>query len=130
ALIVGVIHINLGLLIGAYNNIVRGDVREALGAQIVWFILEIGLILLAAFYLTTGSLMTAGIIGGIPIIIGLAMLIYLNGAFGIMDLTGFLGYLLSYARLLALALSTGGIAMTVNILTGIVGSMIPYIGII
>ncbi len=47
-----------------------------------------------------------------------------------MDLTGFLGNLLSYARLLALALSTGGIAMTVNILTGIVGSMIPYIGII
>lgn len=130
ALIVGVIHINLGLLIGAYNNIVRGDVREALGAQIVWFILEIGLILLAAFYLMTGSLMTAGIVGGIPIIIGLVMLIYFNGAFGIMDLTGFLGNLLSYARLLALALSTGGIAMTVNILTGIVGSMIPYIGII
>ncbi|MCC7550114.1 MAG: V-type ATP synthase subunit I [Methanobacterium sp.] len=130
ALIVGVIHINLGLLIGAYNNITRGDVREALGAQIVWFILEIGLVLLAVFYLTTGSLMTAGIIGGIPIVIGLAMLIYFNGAFGIMDLTGFLGNLLSYARLLALALSTGGIAMTVNILTGIVGSMIPYIGII
>ena len=31
ALIVGVIHINMGLLIGTYNNIVRGEVREALG---------------------------------------------------------------------------------------------------
>ena len=36
-----------------------------------------------------------------------------------MDLTGFLGTILSYARLLALCLSTGGIAMTVNILTGL-----------
>ena len=31
ALIVGVIHINMGLFIGAYNNITRGEVREALG---------------------------------------------------------------------------------------------------
>ena len=45
-------------------------------------------------------------------------------------LTGFLGNVLSYARLLALALSTGGIAMTVNILTGLVDSMIPFVGII
>jgi V/A-type H+-transporting ATPase subunit I len=58
------------------------------------------------------------------------MLLYFNGAFGLMDLTGFLGTILSYARLLALCLSTGGIAMTVNILTGLVADMVPYIGII
>ncbi len=52
ALIVGVIHINMGLFIGAYNNITRGEVREALGAQIVWFILEIGVIIAAVAYLT------------------------------------------------------------------------------
>ena len=28
ALIVGVLHINMGLIIGSYNNIVRGDIRE------------------------------------------------------------------------------------------------------
>lgn len=130
ALIVGVIHINMGLVIGAYNNIVRGDVREALGAQIVWFILEAGIILLAIAYLLTGSIMTGAIVGGPVLVAGLAIHFYLNGAFGAMDLTGFLGNLLSYARLLALALSTGGIAMTVNILTGLVGDMIPFIGII
>ena len=58
------------------------------------------------------------------------MLIYFNGAFGVMDLTGFLGTILSYARLLALCLSTGGIAMTVNILAGLSESLIPYIGFI
>jgi V/A-type H+-transporting ATPase subunit I len=122
ALLVGVIHINMGLLIGAYNNITRGDVREALGAQIVWFVLEAGIVL----YVLTTSLYIAG-----PVIaLSLIMLIYFNGAFGLMDLTGFLGTLLSYARLLALCLSTGGIALTVNILTGLSAEMIPVIGIV
>ncbi len=129
AIVVGIIHLNLGLAIGAYNNIVRGDTKEALGAQIVWFILEAGLALLVIGYLLLGGgiLMYAGI--GI-FILSLIMLVYFNGMFGIMDLSGFLGNVLSYARLLALALSTGGIAMTVNILTGICAEMIPLIGII
>lgn len=129
AIVVGIIHLNLGLAIGAYNNIVRGDTKEALGAQIVWFILEAGLALLVIGYLLLGGgiLMYAGI--GI-FVLSLIMLVYFNGMFGIMDLSGFLGNVLSYARLLALALSTGGIAMTVNILTGICAEMIPLIGII
>ncbi|AIS31650.1 MULTISPECIES: V-type ATP synthase subunit I [Methanobacterium] len=129
AILVGVIHLNLGLAIGAYNNIVRGDMKEALGAQIVWFILEAGVVLLALGYLLLGGgiLMYAGI--GV-LVLSLIMLVYFNGMFGIMDVSGFLGNVLSYARLLALCLSTGGIAMTVNILTGICAEMIPLIGII
>jgi V/A-type H+-transporting ATPase subunit I len=129
ALIVGAIHLNMGLIIGAYNNFARGEKKEALGAQIVWIILEIGIVLAAVGYLFGGSMMLA-IPGGLVAVAAVGLMIYINGAFGIMDLTGFLGNLLSYARLLALALSTGGIAMTVNILTGLVGDMIPFIGII
>jgi len=129
ALVVGIIHINMGLIFGAYNNLVRGDVREALGAQIVWFVLEAGVILLAAGFLLFGGglLMYAGI--GV-FLLSIVLLVYFNGFFGIMDMSGFLGNVLSYARLLALCLSTGGIATTVNILTGIVGDMIPFIGIV
>nr|WP_319374205.1 V-type ATP synthase subunit I [uncultured Methanobacterium sp.] len=128
ALLVGVLHINMGLIFGAYNNIVRGDVKEALGAQIVWFVLEAGIILLAVGYLLGfGILLYSGV--GI-LVLSLIMLVYFNGFFGIMDLSGFLGNVLSYARLLALCLSTGGIAMTVNILAGICAEMIPVIGII
>jgi len=129
ALVVGIIHINMGLIFGAYNNLVRGDVREALGAQIVWFVLEAGVILLAAGFLLFrgGLLMYAGI--GV-FLLSIVLLVYFNGFFGIMDMSGFLGNVLSYARLLALCLSTGGIATTVNILTGIVGDMIPFIGIV
>lgn len=121
ALIVGIIHINIGLIIGAYNNIVRGDVKEALGSQIPWFVLEAGIVL----FLLGGLY-----IGGPVIALSLLMLLYFNGIFGIMDVSGFLGTLLSYARLLALCLSTGGIATTVNILTGLCGEMIPVIGVV
>ncbi|MEN6329342.1 MAG: V-type ATP synthase subunit I [Methanobacteriaceae archaeon] len=128
ALIVGVIHINMGLIFGAYNNIVRGEIREALGAQIVWFVLEAGVVLLAIGYLLgIGLLLYSGV--GI-LVLSILMLIYFNGLFGLMDMSGFLGNVLSYARLLALCLSTGGIATTVNILTGIVADMIPVIGIV
>ncbi len=129
ALVVGLLHLNMGLIFGAYNNLVRGDVREALGAQIVWFVLEAGIVLLAAGFLLFGGglLMYAGIA---VLVVSLIMLVYFNGLFGLMDLSGFLGNVLSYARLLALCLSTGGIATTVNILTGIVGDMIPVIGIV
>ncbi len=129
ALVVGIIHLNIGLLIGTYNNLVRGDVKEALGAQIVWFVLEAGVILIAAGFLLFGGglLMYAGI--GI-FILSLIMLLYFNGLFGLMDVSGFLGNILSYARLLALCLSTGGIATTVNILTGIVAELIPVVGIV
>ena len=47
-----------------------------------------------------------------------------------MDIFGYMGDVLSFARLLALCLATGGIAMTVNILTVMVGDMIPYVGIV
>ncbi len=115
---------------GAYNNITRGDLREALGAQILWFVLELGVAVGLIAYFITG-LTTYGVYAGAPfVLLWAGMMLYLNGAYGIMDVTGFLGTILSYARLLALCLSTGGIAMTVNILTGLAGSLIPYVGFI
>ena len=74
--------------------------------------------------------MTGALVGGPVVLIGLIIMLYINGAFALMDVTGFLGTVLSYARLLALCLSTGGIAMTVNILAGLADNMIPFIGII
>jgi len=130
AMICGVLHINIGLIIGARNNFIRGEVKEALGSQIVWLVLEAGIALLVVAYLLTGSMMTGALVGAPLLVVGLIMLIYINGAFGLMDITGFMGTILSYARLLALCLSTGGIAMTVNILTGISIDMIPLIGIV
>ena len=69
-------------------------------------------------------------LGAVFIVAALGMLIWGNGAYGLMDVFGFMGDVLSYARLLALCLATGGIAMTVNILTNMVNDMIPVVGIV
>lgn len=130
ALSVGIVYENIGFLIGAINNIRYGEVKEALGSQICWFFLEAGIVCLAAGFLIPSIGMIGMGLGAVLIIICFAMLIYNGGFYGIMDVFSYIGNILSYARLLALCLATGGIAMTVNILTGMCMDMIPYIGII
>lgn len=51
-----------------------------------------------------------------------------SGVASLYGLVGYLSDLLSYSRLLALGLSTGIIAMVVNLVANLFGSMIPYVG--
>ena len=130
AIAIGLVYTNLGFLVGAINNIRYGNTKDAIGSQICWFVLEAGIIFIALGYMMPSIGMIGYIIGGIFVVITLGMLIWANGAYGVMDIFGYMGDVLSYARLLALCLATGGIAMTVNILTNLVGNMIPFVGII
>ncbi len=130
ALVIGVIYENIGFLIGAIDNIRYGNVKDAIGSQLCWFVLEAGIVLLALGFLMPSVGMIGMVIGAVLIIACLGMLIYANGFYGVMDVFGYLGNILSYARLLALCLATGGIAMTVNILAELCYDMIPFIGIV
>lgn len=130
AIAVGVIYTNIGFILGAIDNLRYGNKKEAIGSQLCWFVLEAGVVLLALGFLMPAIGMIGMVLGGILILACIGMLIYANGAYGVMDIFGFMGDILSYARLLALCLATGGIAMTVNILTVMVGDMIPFIGFI
>ncbi|WP_407432634.1 V-type ATP synthase subunit I [Methanobrevibacter sp.] len=125
AIAVGVIYTNIGFIIGAIDNFRYGNVKEALGSQICWFIFEAGIVFLALGYMVPAVGMIGYVIGGVLVIITLGILVWANGAYGMMDVFGFMGDVLSYARLLALCLATGGIAMTVNILANLINSMIP-----
>ena len=118
-----------------FNNLRYGNVKEAWGSQLCWFIFEAGIIFIALGLKLLGIVTPlAGLpglaIGGVLVIATIGILIWANGAYGVMDIFGFMGDVLSYARLLALCLATGGIAMTVNILTGLVNDMVPFVGII
>ena len=129
AIALGLIYVNLGFVLGAINNLRYGNTKEAIGSQIVWFVFEAGIIFLVLGYM--GMLGMIGLIlGGILIIAALGMLVWANGAYGLMDVFGFMGDVLSFARLLALCLATGGIAMTVNILAQMINGMVPYAGIV
>lgn len=130
AIVIGVIYTNIGFILGAIDNLRYGNKKEAIGSQLCWFVLEAGVIFLALGFLVPSVGMVGMVLGGILILACVGMLIYANGAYGVMDIFGFMGDILSYARLLALCLATGGIAMTVNILTMMVGDMVPVIGFI
>ena len=125
AIVVGLIYTNIGFILGAIDNLRYGNVKEALGSQICWFIFEAGIILLALGVMMPSIGMIGMALGGVLIIATLGILIWANGAYGMMDVFGFMGDVLSYARLLALCLATGGIAMTVNILAQLINNMVP-----
>ena len=130
AIAVGLIYVNLGFVLGAINNLRYGRKKEALGSQICWFIFEAGLLFLVLGFMMPAIGMIGMALGGILIIAAIGILIWANGAFGLMDIFGFLGDVLSFARLLALCLATGGIAMTVNILAQMIDNMVPFAGIV
>ena len=125
AIAVGFIYLNIGFLLGAINNIRKGDVKEALCTQIVWFVFEVGIIFLALGYMLPAIGMIGFVIGGLFVIAALGLLVWGSGAYGAMDVFSYMGDLLSFARLLALCLATGGVAMTVNIIANMCNTMIP-----
>ena len=118
---VALVHVNFGLIMGLTEDVRKKDYKTLIGDRVVWFILQIGIALWA-----TGFLATLG-----KTLFGLGVLIKIvtAGPLGLLDITGFMGDVISYSRLFALALSTAGIAMTVNLLADLL-SGVPFVGVI
>ena len=57
-------------------------------------------------------------------------LFFSKGLIGFFNITGYIGDWLSYARLLALGLATSGMALAFNVVSQLIGNMIPFIGIL
>jgi len=129
ALFVGIAHLNLGLILGAVNNYKRGQKLEMLHSQIIWFFLQAAAFILLAPMLGVALPIYCKYLAYILAILSLAILIKFNGVIGLFDVTGFFGDVMSFSRLLALCLATGGIAMTMNLLAAMV-SGVPFIGLL
>lgn len=130
ALCMGLIHIIVGLVTGIVQNINQKNISEAISRQGIWLIFISGiacfaigdkfkLIGIVLLIITLILKLTFAYLGGGPII----------SALSILDFSAFVGDLFSYARLLALALGSSGIALAINFMTLMVAD-IPYIGII
>jgi len=122
AIIIGLIHLNIAFLFGIIDNVKRGNIKQLCAGQLCWVLIEIAIV----GYLLTNSIYVLAAIA----IVALILLVYGSGPMGVMDIFGFLGDILSYSRLLALCLSTGGIGMTANLLGQLLAGMIPYVGIV
>lgn len=130
--VVGFVHIFVGYLAGAYDCVRRGKIKDAITQNISWFILLAGLaVYVLSGYPSVDPLLPSGLslIGALISIVALALLFVGYGPMLFIKITGIVGNTLSYARLLALGLTTAGIAMTFNFLAQM-SLGISYVGII
>ncbi len=138
ALVMGLAHLNLGLMLAMAQNLRKKAYTDVLYGQISWFILQASAIVLFFSFFKWATfpdhIMHLAQIGAL---IGL-ILVFMQysdettetgkrkrkGPLGFFDVTGFVGNFLSYARILALGLATAGIAMTVNIIGILIGDLL------
>jgi V/A-type H+-transporting ATPase subunit I len=131
ALIFGLIQLNIGIIYGLIQTFMRKQYKEMLTEKFCWIPLQIGGGALIGYFILDWSLPEPlFIISGILVAIGIILLLYASGPVGFFDITGYVGDWLSYARLLALGLATAGMALAFNVVSQLLGEMIPFIGII
>jgi V/A-type H+-transporting ATPase subunit I len=106
ALILGIIHINISLVIGFLNELRHHGFRHAFLAKISWIIVEAGAALLIAGL--------PALIGGIVMLIGVSLIVLGEGATGLIELPAIFSNVLSYARLMALGLASVALAAVIN----------------
>ncbi len=124
----GFVHIMFGHFLGLFDSFRRKDRKKAIFEHLPWYILVGGIVVAALPQFGMLSQMYT-YVGGVMAVIGLLMLVKGLGFMAFIDLIGLVGNTLSYARLLAMSLTTAGIAMSFNFLAGM-AYQIPYIGII
>ena len=120
SLSVAVVHLNVGLVLGLIEDIRKRAWKTAVSERGIWFLLQVSILLL---YLKVG------LIGKLLLGLTVLLVIIFHGPIGVLGITGFMGDAISYSRLFALALSTAGIALTVNLLADLLKGT-PYIGFI
>lgn len=112
AVLFGLVHINMGIVLGFINNL-RKSIKKAVYDNLSWIFLQVGiaLVTLSLTIVPNNLLMTSGILVSLISVV----LIYLgHGFIGIMEVPSFFTNILSYARLMAVGLSSIAIAVLVN----------------
>jgi V/A-type H+/Na+-transporting ATPase subunit I len=125
AIIMGGIHLFTGLGIKAYNLIKNGQVLDAVFDIGFWYVTLIGAALILFGPAQIGKPMAAAGTIGLVLTQGRENKSIFGklagGLFGLYSITGYLGDVLSYSRLLALGLATGLIGSSFNLLVRLVG---------
>ncbi|HDO19337.1 MAG TPA: V-type ATP synthase subunit I [Thermoplasmatales archaeon] len=126
ALILGLVHLNIGIALAIIQNLRRGDIRELITGQLSFILLQIfGGALLGEYLLKIWTLSNAfETISVIGTLAGIVLLAVKAKGMAFLELMGFVGDWLSYARLLALGLATAGMALAFNIVAELFGEMV------
>ncbi len=105
----GVVHVNMGLMIGFYNMKKAHGLKAAILEKASWMFLQVGGVLLALGNMTAGA----------AIMLVSAMMITLGeGLKGLFELPSIVANILSYSRLMAVGLASAILALVVNEMAG------------
>ena len=133
AMVLGLIHLNTGMVISVVEKIKKGDAASAFWEEGSLWVILIGAVMMA---------LSVGSVGGVPVVlvVGCVMLFYggSRGAKGFGKLTslfstlyntvtGWFGDILSYSRIMALMLAGSVIATVFNTIGGIANSLWLFI---
>ncbi|MCC7569015.1 MAG: V-type ATP synthase subunit I [Candidatus Methanofastidiosa archaeon] len=122
SLAIGIVHLIVSNLLGFYQRNKNVSMLSAVIENLSWLLLMFGIVGAAAAMGLGMSTTVISAMAGVPIALSL-IIVMVNGIrdgmagliTGFMSFPGFMGNWLSYARLLAMALSTAGIGMVVNL---------------
>jgi V/A-type H+-transporting ATPase subunit I len=147
SLALGYLQVQAGLLISVYKNIREGDLITAISKDLAWFLILLCIVLTPIVSRGAGGGLTAMLWSSLPqkvitsvILLSFLALLFVSGGksrnplirlakggFNLYNGISFLGDLLSYVRLMALGLVTGGIAMAINVMAELIAPF-PVVG--
>ena len=132
ALILALVQLNLGIALGMLQAYRNKEYRALFLQYGSWIPLQVGGGLLIGHMILDWNLETIFVyIAIIVTLLGIILLfIHTRGPVGFFSITGYVGDWLSYARLIALGLSTAGMALAINVVGELVIQMIPLIGFV
>jgi len=118
---IGIMHIMLGLILGFRNHLIEHGLKHAIFAKGSWMMILMGGVLAIAKLMpavTSKLPVPTGdpvfIVGSVLAVAGIILLIAGEGFISILEIPTILSNVLSYSRILAIGLSSAGIALVVN----------------
>ena len=111
AIAIGVVHVNMGLIIGFFNELSHGIIK-AVNEKISWIVLQAGVALLALSYMKTIALPVY--VGYATLALAIFMLYKGEGVRGLVEVPSIFSNILSYARLMAIGIASVKLAEVVN----------------
>ena len=111
SILIGVMHVLLGLVFGFINVYREHNLKEAILKKGGWIILIFSIILLASSLYLSDILLY---FGGALLSVSIVLLVIGEGFIGLIEIFGIMSNILSYVRLMAIGLSSVGIAIVIN----------------
>ena len=111
--LIGVLHVNLGILVGAYNEYISHGLMEAVFAKGSWILLELAA--LTGYLVSNTYGTTPGIISGLGIAAPSLIMLYKGeGVEGVVEIPSLISNILSYLRLFGVTVAAISLAKVVN----------------